>query len=366
MIKFFDIYRADYSLFKKNLSDVKKIFKKTNFINGAEVTNFENNFSKYCNVRYSIGCNSGTDAIFLALKSLNLKKNSEVIIPAQTYASTLFSVLRANLKPVLVDIQESNPTICPISLKKKVTNKTAVIILVHLYGECCNIKEIKKVIKNKKIILIEDAAQAHGAYDYSYGSKKKTRAGSIGDLGCFSFYPGKNLGAYGDGGMITTNSKKLKDTLLKLRNLGGVKKYEHKIIGFNSRLDTIQAAILDNKLKKLDQNNSKRFNNANFYYKNINNKNVKLLNLSNGCVYHQFVILTKKINKLMKELKKENIQFGRYYPTPIHKLVAVRKIFKNEKYKNAEYFSKYGIGLPIDPNLKKNEIQKICKIVNKI
>ena len=149
MIKFFDIHRADSSLFKKNLSDVKKIFEKTNFINGLEVSNFEKNFSKFCNVKYSIGCNSGTDAIFLALKSLNLKENSEVIIPAQTYASTLFSVLRANLKPVLVDIQENNPTICPISLKKKITKKTSAIILVHLYGECCNVKEIKKIIKTK-------------------------------------------------------------------------------------------------------------------------------------------------------------------------------------------------------------------------
>lgn len=365
MIKFFDIQRADKTLFKKNILDIKKIFKKTNFINGKEVEKFEVNFSKFCNVKYSVGCNSGTDAIFLALKSLNLKKNSEVIIPAQTYAATLFSVLRANLKPVLVDIQENNPTICPKSLVKKITNKTAVIILVHLYGECCNIKKIKKIIKKKNIILIEDAAQAHGAYDYSYG-KKKSRAGSIGDLGCFSFYPGKNLGAYGDGGAVTTNNKKLRNNLLRLRNLGGIKKYEHKLVGYNSRLDTIQAAILDNKLKNLNLNNRKRVINANYYRKNIKNKDIKVLNLSRGCVYHQFVVLTKKIFKFMKELKKEKIQFGRYYPTPLHKLEATKKIFKNQKYKNAEYFSKYGIGLPIDPNMTKKEILKICNIVNKI
>tara|TARA_B110000261_G_C12910467_1_gene288198 strand:+ start:164 stop:688 length:525 start_codon:yes stop_codon:yes gene_type:complete len=173
MIKFFNIQRADNSLLRKNLTDIQKIFKKANFINGHEVERFERNFAKFCNVKYSVGCNSGTDAIFFALKALNLKKNSEVILPAQTYASTLFSVLRADLKPILVDIQEDNPTICPINLKKKITNKTAAIILVHLYGECCNIKEIKKIIKNKKIFLIEDAAQAHGAYDYSYGLKKK-------------------------------------------------------------------------------------------------------------------------------------------------------------------------------------------------
>ena len=366
MIKFFNIRRADSSLFKKNIKDVIRIFKKTNFINGEEVERFEANFAKYCNVKYSIGCNSGSDAIFLALKSLNLKKNSEVILPAQTYASTLFSVIRADLKPILVDIQKDNPTICPISLKKKISNKTSAIILVHLYGECCNMREIKKIIRNKKITLIEDAAQAHGAYDYSFGSKKRSRAGSIGHIGCFSFYPGKKLGAYGDGGIITTNNKKLRETLLQLRNLGGIKKYEHKIVGYNSRLDTIQAVILDNKLKKLDFNNSMRFRNAEFYRKNIKNKNIELLNLSEGCVYHQFVILTKKINKLINLLKQNKIQFGKYYPTPIHKLEAVKHIFKNEKYKNAEYFSRYGLGLPIDPNLSRNELSKICNIINKI
>ena len=232
MIKFFDIQKADKKLFGKNITDIKRIIKKTNFINGDEVKTFENNFSKFCNVKYSVGCNSGSDALFLALKSLNLKKNSEVILPAQTYAATIFAVIRANLKPVLADIQSDNPTICPKSLKKKINKKTAAIIIVHLYGECCNIKEIKKIIKNKKIFLIEDAAQAHGAYDCSYSSKdipsnKRSMVGSIGDLACFSFYPGKNLGAYGDGGMVTTNNYKYYNTLLNLRNLGGLKKYEH-------------------------------------------------------------------------------------------------------------------------------------------
>ena len=373
MIKFFDIQRADRKIFNKNIKDIKKIIKKTNFINGEEVKKFENNFSKFCDVKYSVGCNSGSDAIFMALKALNLKKNSEVILPAQTYAATIFAVIRANLKPVLADIQPDNPTICPKSLKKKINNKTAAIIIVHLYGECCNIKEIKKIITNKKIFLIEDAAQAHGAYDCSYfslkkniPSSKKSMVGSIGDLACFSFYPGKNLGAYGDGGMITTNNYKFYNILLKLRNLGGIKKYQHDLIGYNSRLDTIQAAILNNKLKELKLNNSKRIKNAKIYNSNIFNKNVSVLKLSHGCVYHQFVILTKKISKIIKELKKNNIQFGKYYPTPIHELKSVKKIFKGERYINAEFFSKYGLGLPIDPNLKKSEILKICKIINNV
>lgn len=365
MINFFNIFKQDKDKFNKNIKDIKNILKKTNFINGKEVFEFEKNFAKFCNTKFAIGCNSGSDALFLALKALNLKKNSEVILPAQTYCSTLFAVLRAELKPVLVDIQETNPTISVDDINKKITKKTSVIIIVHLYGECCNYNKLRKIIKNKKIHIIEDAAQAHGAKDYSY-HKKGLLAGSIGTLGCFSFYPGKNLGAYGDGGAITTNSKKLYVKLLKLRNLGGIKKYQHDIIGYNSRLDTIQAAILNNKLKQLNNNNNKRVKIAKFYDRNINNKNIKKINYSKGCVYHQYVILSKKEKIIKKLLIKNKIQFGKHYPTPLHKLKAVKRIFLNETYKNAENFSNFGISLPIDPNLTKIELLKICKVLNSI
>ncbi len=365
MIKFFNIYEQDKAKFDKNVNDFKKIIKNTNFINGKSVIEFERDFAKYCNTKYAVGCNSGSDALFLSLKALNLRKNSEVIIPAQTYCSTLFSVIRAELKPVLVDIQDLNPTISINELKKKITNKTSAIIIVHLYGECCNFRELKKVIKKKNIHIIEDAAQAHGARDFSL-NKKGYLAGSMGSLGCFSFYPGKNLGAYGDGGAITTNSKKLYIKLLKLRNLGGIKKYEHEIIGFNSRLDTIQAAILKNKLKSLNKNNLKRTYIANFYTKNIQNKFIDKLNYSKGCVFHQYVVLSKKEKKIINLLKKNNIQYGKHYPQPLHKLKAVEKYFFKKKFPNAEKFSKYGISLPIDPNLQKKQLTKICKVLNSI
>ena len=365
MIKFFDIYRQDKKIFKKNINDLTKIIKHNSFINGQPVKLFERKFSKFCNVKYTAGCNSGTDAIFLALKSLNLKKNSEILLPAQTYAATIFSVIRANLKPVLVDIQKDNPTMCPKDLKKKISNKTAGIILVHLYGECCNIKEIRKIIKKRKIFLIEDAAQAHGAFDWSYGKKGK-KVGSIGDVACFSFYPGKNLGAYGDAGAITTNNKKLYNTILKLRNMGGIIKYQHDLIGFNSRLDTIQATILLNKLKELNKNNNKRKKIANFYRKNINNKNIEKLNYSRGSVFHQYVIISKKEKKIIKIFEKKKIQYGKHYPQPINKLNALKKFFLGKKFIHAEYFSKYGISLPIDPNLSKGQLIKICKLINSI
>ena len=365
MIKFFDIYNQDKKFLNKFVNDFKTTVKKTNFINGEPVSRFEKEFSKFCRTKYAVACNSGTDALLLSLLSLNLKQGSEVILPAQTYCSTVFAVIRANLKPILVDIQKENPTISIDCLKKKISNKTAVILLVHLYGEVCDIKSVKKLIGKKKIYIIEDSAQAHGAKDFS--SKKIGKmAGSLGDLGCFSFYPGKNLGAYGDGGAITTNSKKLYIKLLKLRNLGGIKKYEHELIGLNSRLDTIQALILSRKLKDLNKNNRQRRKIAEIYHKKINNNKIIKLKYSKGCVYHQYVILSKYEKKITKILKKNNIQYGKHYPKPIHKLRATKKIFSNQIYKNAEFFSNYGISLPIDPNLKKGKIIKICKLLNSI
>ena len=363
MVKFFDIFKQDKDKFQNNISDFKNIIKNTNFINGKQVLEFEKNFAKFCTTKYAVGCNSGSDALFLSLKALNLKKNSEVIIPAQTYASTLFAVLRANLKPVLVDIQKTNPTISINQIKKKITKKTKAIIIVHLYGECCNFKELKKIINKKKIYIIEDAAQAHGAKDFS-SNKKGLLAGSLGILGCFSFYPGKNLGAYGDGGIITTNNKRYYKIIRSLRNLGSEKKFIHRQIGVNSRLDTIQAAILSTKLAKLDLLNQKRKKIAEIYNKKINNTKIKKLTYSRYCVYHQYVILVKNRNKLINIFKKNNIEFGLHYPYPIHKIKSLSKKFNKEKYINSEILGKYCFSLPIDPNLKKFEINKIINIIN--
>jgi dTDP-4-amino-4,6-dideoxygalactose transaminase len=278
-----------------------------------------------------------------------------------TWCSTLFAVIRANLKPVLVDIKENTPTICPFDLKKKITNKTRGVILVHLYGDCCDLIEIKKIIQNKKIFIIEDAAQAHGGYDFN--SKKKV--GSLGDLACFSFYPGKNLGAYGDAGFITTNNKILYNRLLKLRNMGSIIKHHHEIVGTNSRLDTIQAVVLIEKMKNLNLLISKRKYISKYYHNNINNKNIEKLDYTTGCVYHQYVIRSKKIRKLLTYLKQKNIPFGRHYPKPLHKLKAVNNIFKNQKFKNSEKLAYYGVSIPTNPLLKLKDLKYICNSLNK-
>ena len=233
MIKFIDLYNQDKNLHKSILKDIKKLFKKTDFILGNKVNVFEKNFAKFCGSKFAIGCANGTDALTIALKALNLPRNSEVIIPAMTYCSTAFAVINANLKPVLVDIDYLKPTISVKNIKKKINSKTKVIIPVHLYGSSADLKSIKKLIKNKNIKIIDDCAQAHGTYDDSIKLKKKI--GSTSDISCFSFYPGKNLGAYGDAGIITTNNKKYYSIMNKIRNLGSNKKFIHDYVGMNSR-----------------------------------------------------------------------------------------------------------------------------------
>ena len=231
---------------------------------------------------------------------------------------------------------------------------------MHLYGNPIDIRNIKKIIKKKKIILIEDAAQAHGAY------LEEDKVGSMGKIACFSFYPGKNLGAYGDAGCITTNDSKIAKKLFALRNCGSIGKFNCEENGYNSRLDTLQASILRRKLKFLVTLNNKRKKIAKIYDLNINNKYIEKLKYYPGCVYHQYVIKTSKRKKLIELLKKNFIQFGFHYPISINKLNIVKRDFKKQKFINAERIAREGISLPIDPNLKKSEIKKIYKVVNSL
>ena len=362
MIKFLDLLKQDKNLHKSIIFKIKKLLKKGDFILGDETQIFEKKFSKFCQSKYAVSCANGTDALTLALKCLNLPKNSEVLIPAMTYCSTAFSVIEANLKPVLVDTEKYRSTIDIQELKKKISNKTKVIMPVHLYGSVANLKEIKRIINKRKIYLIDDCSQAHGAIDDS--DSKRKRIGSTTDISCFSLYPGKNLGAYGDAGIITTNNLNFYNKLRKLRNLGSEKKFIHDEVGLNSRLDTIQAIILNEKLKNLSSYNKKRQKIAKFYNQKINNKKISKLNYSKYSVYHQYVILVNNRNKLIKLLKNNKIQYGFHYPYAIHQLNVFKKRFKNKRYKNAEILAKNSISLPIDPNLSKKELNYIVKTLN--
>ena len=358
MIKFLDISKQDKSIRKKILIDIKNIFRKDNFILGDAVLKFEKKFAKFCGVNYAVGCGNGTDALTIALKILNLPKGSEVIIPAMTYCSTAFSVINANLVPVLVDIDHLNPTIDVSKIKKKISSKTRVIIPVHLYGSVADINSIKKIIKGKNIIIIDDCSQAHGA------SISNKRVGSLADISCFSLYPGKNLGAYGDAGIITTNNRLYYNKIKNFRNLGSERKFVHTQVGFNSRLDTIQAAILIRKLALLNENNKKRVKIAKYYDHNIKNNKITKLKYTNGAVYHQYLILIKKRKRIIELLDKTKIPYSFHYPKAIHELDVFKKKFKKEKYIHSEKISKEGISIPIDPNLSKANLKHIIKILN--
>ena len=358
MIKFLDINKQDKKIRNKIYSDVKKIINKNNFILGEYVLQFEKKFSKFCGSKYGIGCANGTDALTIALKSLNLKNGSEVIIPAMTYCSTAFAVINAGLKPVLIDIDYLRPTISLEKLKDKINKNTKVIMPVHLYGSVVDIEKIKKIVGKKKIYIIDDCAQAHGA------KLRKKKVGSLGDISCFSLYPGKNLGAYGDAGIITTNNKIFYDRIRNYRNLGSIKKFIHTTVGVNSRLDTIQAAILLRKLPLLNDYNNKRKKIAKYYDKKIKNRNIQKLLYSNDSVYHQYVILVKNRKKIIDILKKNKIEFGFHYPASINQISALKKYFKKEKFINAEYLAKQGISLPIDPNLSIKNLDTIVKVLN--
>ena len=359
MIKFLDIYNQDKNLHSLMIKDIRNIFKKGDFILGENVNKFENKFSNFCGSKFSLGCANGTDALTIALKALNLKKNSEVIIPSMTYCSTAFSIINANLKPVLVDIDFMKPTINIDRIIQKINKKTKVIMPVHLYGSVVDIKKIRNIIQKKKIYIIDDCAQAHGAKD-DQGKK----VGSLADISTFSLYPGKNLGAYGDAGIITTNNKKLYLVMRKLRNLGSEIKFKHELVGMNSRLDTLQAIILNHKLSKLSELNLKRKKIAANYDKKIDNKKILKLTYSKNSVYHQYVILVKKRDELIKYLKKSNIQYGFHYPYAIHELQVFKGYFKDEKFPNSEMLSKYGISIPIDPNLTKKQISYVINKLN--
>ena len=360
MIKFYSIYKSDFKIRNKILNSIKTVINKNNFILGKEVDEFERKFSKYCGSKYSISCSNGTDAITLSLLSLDLPKNSEVILPAMTYASTFYAVINAGLIPILVDINDNDPLISLNQIINKITKKTRVIIPVHLYGSVFDVHELKKKI-NKNIFIIDDCAQAHGAY---YENKKRVGGSNITKISTFSLYPGKNLGAYGDGGIITTDDKKICNKIKTMRNIGALKKFNHETIGFNNRLDTLQASILIHKLKQLDHLNKKRKLISKKYFKKIKNPKISFLNYSKHSVYHQFVVKVENRKRFINYMIKNKIQTGIHYPHTINQMKYFKKNFNRKKFPNSEKLAKNCVSLPIDPMLTSKEVNYIIKKIN--
>jgi dTDP-4-amino-4,6-dideoxygalactose transaminase len=363
-IPFVDL-KAQYRVLKKDIDKaLRDVIFNTRFIQGKEVALFENEFAHYLHARYCVGVNSGTDALILGIRALGLAPGDEVIVPVNTFIATALGVSENRLKPVFVDIDPADYGMDLADLKKKITSKTKAIIVVHLYGQPEKIDEIKKIIRKsgKSIYLIEDACQAHGAL---YKGKK---VGTFGIFSAFSFYPGKNLGAYGDGGAIVTNNKALAAKCRMLREYGQKKKYIHTRMGINSRLDTLQAAVLRVKLPHLDTWNRKRQRIASYYTEQIRKflPPVKTPASMKGrqSVFHLYVVEIDKRDDLLKTFNKKDIQVLIHYPIPLHMQEAYKYLgYKRGDFPNVEHSAKRLLSLPIYPELTKKQIDYIVRTI---
>ena len=350
--------KTDYN---KVINNISKLIKDKNFIGGDEVKKFQENFSKFNNSKFFLGLANGTDALEIALESLGLPKNSEVIVPNFTFLSPAEAVIRGGYKLVLADININDFTISIESLKNLISPKTSALIVVHLFGNPCNMTEIKKITQKHDIRIIEDCSQAHGA------QYKGKNVGNFGDIGTFSFYPTKNLGAFGDSGAIVTNKKSLFEVAEKISNHGRVDSYDHILPGRNSRLDSFQAAVLNLKLENLKRNNALRKKQALYLMDSLKGSSLKTIKLTNhqSSVFHQFPILTEERDSLLKFLKKRGVNCGIYYPIPLSKMRAFKKNYRIERTKssNAELASKKILSLPIGPHLDLKDSEYIANTI---
>jgi len=343
-------------------SAVFKVLAKGQFINGPNVHEFEQSIADYFNVGHAIGVGNGTDALVLALESCGIGPGDEVITPAFTFFATSEAIVRVDAIPVLVDIEPYSYCIDVTKIESKITTKTKAILPVHLFGHPADMDYIMDIAKRYKLKVIEDAAQSFGAICNG------KQCGTIGDVGCLSFFPSKNLGCYGDGGMVITNDDVISKNVSTSRNHGSSEKYHHRFIGHNSRLDEIQAAILNVKLKYIDYMNDLRRENANIYKNNLNPYKAIIPIERRGMkhVYHQFTIRSDKRDEIAEELRKNDIASAIHYPIPIHKQEAF--FLSGERYNLdllvSEDVANKVLSLPMFPEMKEEEIIKVCRVVN--
>lgn len=359
-VPFLDLKRQYQSIKVEIDQAVFKVLAETQFILGPEVKEFEKNIADYCGAKFAIGVASGTDALLLALRACGVKEGDEIITSPFTFFATAGSISRLKAIPVFVDIQPDTYNIDPNLIEKKITKKTRVIIPVHLYGQCADMELILEIARVHNLKVIEDAAQAISS---TYKSKK---AGTLGDMGIFSFFPSKNLGGIGDGGMVITDNEELAQKVSLLRVHGAKPKYYHSLIGYNSRLDTIQAAVLNVKLKYLDIWSKKRRENASFYDTAFKGTKIETPYQApySYHIFHQYTIAVKNLAKLKEYLKEKKIGHDSYYPLPLH----LQECYKDLGYKsgdlpNSEQRAQEVISLPIYPELTSEEMEYVAETI---
>lgn len=353
-IQFVDIQRQYRSYKGELLAAIERVLENGNFILGNEVQQFEKNFAAYNGCKYAIGVDSGTSALELSVLAIGINESDEVITVPNSFISTAYSISETGANVKFVDVDERTQLMNISLIENKITKKTKAIIPVHLCGQMVNMSGLLEIANRYNLKVVEDACQAHGAL------QNGKRAGTIGDLGCFSFYPGKNLGAYGDAGAITTNDELLYNKLILLRNYGSSKKYYHEFKGKNARLDTIQAAVLNVKLKYLEAWNKRRNELAQLYIKGLQNVGDLILpfiekgNFSN---FHLFPVRTKKRDLLFDFLTKQDIQVVIHYPIPIHLQNAYSELkLKRSVFPVTEMLADESVSLPIHPEMTEGEV----------
>ncbi|MEA3504225.1 MAG: DegT/DnrJ/EryC1/StrS family aminotransferase [Bacteroidota bacterium] len=347
---------------------IEKVLETTAFINGEAVKHFQNNLENYLDTKHVIPCGNGTDALQISMMALGLKPGDEIITPSFTFIATAEVIALLGLKPVFVDVNIDTFTVDTIEIGKKITSKTKAIIPVHLFGQSSNMEEIMRIADKYNLFVIEDTCQAIGA-DYTFSNGEKKKVGTIGNIGCVSFFPSKNLGAFGDGGAIFTDNDELAKKCRSIVNHGMTKRYYHDNIGVNSRLDTIQAAILDVKLKHLDEYAEARQKAANYYnnaFADIPQLATPVVDKKSSHVYHQYTLVTKNIDRdeLVKFIHSKDISAAVYYPVPVH----LQEAYKHYGHKMGalpitEDLSKRVISLPIHTEMTEDLQDEIINAV---
>lgn len=359
MIKFLDLHKINERFRPEIDAAIKRVLDSGWYILGKEDEKFESDFAAFCGVKHCIGCANGLDALNLIIKGYGFGAGDEIIAPANTYIASILAITQNNCTPVLVEPDLKTYNINPDLIEEKITPKTRAIMVVHLYGQAVEMEKIQELAKKYNLKIIEDSAQAHGAI------YKGKRTGNLGDASGFSFYPGKNLGCLGDGGCVTTNDDELAAKIRAIRNYGSNIKYNNILQGINSRLDEIQAAVLDIKYRFLDEDNEKRRKIADFYSKNIKNPLITLPETyaRESHVWHIYPVRTVNRNKLQQFLLDNGIQTLIHYPIPPHKQQCFKE-WNNLSFPITEKIHEEILSIPISPVLSAAEMQKVVEVIN--
>lgn len=358
-IKYTDFERMHKPLEKELAACYQEVFDSQWFIQGKKLEKFEKEYAEYCGTKYCVGVGNGLDALRLILQACDIGEGDEVIVPSNTFIATVLAISYVGAVPVFVEPDINTLLINPDLIEEKITSRTKAIMVVHLYGRLADMEKIIEIARKHSLKVFEDSAQAHGA------QRNGVKAGAWGDAGAFSFYPGKNLGALGDAGAVTTNDRELAEKVRALGNYGSKIKYKHEYKGVNSRLDELQAAFLSVKLKNLDKWTEERQAIADKYYNGIKNKKITLPLYTKENVYHIFPVLSDERNELQKYLEEKGIHTLIHYPTAIHLQEAYKDMgLKKGAYPLAEKICDTELSIPLYPGMTDGEIQYVIDCIN--